>query len=103
NLLSLSEVNSLPDCSMCPTMLHVPPEAVRHDEAFFKFSDRHVNRVALFPNRAAAIAVNDLDTRYNRRIMAQTPWGDLPVNDAHVHFFSREFYRGLARQKKLTD
>jgi len=35
--------------------------------------------------------------------MAQTPWGDLPVNDAHVHFFSREFYAGLARQKKLSD
>lgn len=35
--------------------------------------------------------------------MAQTPWGDLPVNDAHVHFFSREFYWGLARQKKLTE
>jgi hypothetical protein len=33
--------------------------------------------------------------------MSQTPWGDLPVNDAHVHFFSREFYSGLAQQKKL--
>lgn len=33
--------------------------------------------------------------------MAQTPWGDLPVSDAHVHFFSREFYTALARQKKL--
>lgn len=33
--------------------------------------------------------------------MAQTPWGDLPVNDAHVHFFSRRFYAGLARQKGL--
>ena len=32
--------------------------------------------------------------------MAQTPWGDLPVNDAHVHFFSHNFYSGLARQKK---
>jgi uncharacterized protein len=33
--------------------------------------------------------------------MAQTAWGDLPVNDAHVHFFSHNFYSGLARQKKL--
>lgn len=32
--------------------------------------------------------------------MAQTPWGELPVNDAHVHFFSHSFYSGLARQKK---
>ena len=32
--------------------------------------------------------------------MAQTPWGDLPVNDAHVHFFSHRFYSVLARQKK---
>lgn len=39
--------------------------------------------------------------RYNQRSMAQTPWGDLPVNDAHVHFFSNAFYSGLARQKKL--
>lgn len=30
--------------------------------------------------------------------MAQTPWGDLPVSDAHVHFFSHEFYSGLGRQ-----
>jgi uncharacterized protein len=35
--------------------------------------------------------------------MAQTPWGDLPVNDAHVHFFSNRFYSTLARQKKLED
>lgn len=35
--------------------------------------------------------------------MAETPWGDLPINDAHVHFFSRNFYDGLARQKKVTD
>lgn len=32
--------------------------------------------------------------------MAHTPWGNLPVNDAHVHFFSHSFYAGLARQKK---
>ena len=35
--------------------------------------------------------------------MAQTPWGDLPVSDAHVHFFSRHFYGALARQKSLND
>ncbi|MDQ2841521.1 MAG: amidohydrolase family protein [Acidobacteriota bacterium] len=34
--------------------------------------------------------------------MAETPWGDLQVNDAHVHFFSRNFYEGLARQKKSS-
>jgi predicted TIM-barrel fold metal-dependent hydrolase len=32
--------------------------------------------------------------------MRQTPWGDLSVNDAHVHFFSHNFYALLARQKK---
>jgi uncharacterized protein len=35
--------------------------------------------------------------------MPATPWGDLPVNDAHVHFFSHRFYSGLARQKKVAD
>lgn len=35
--------------------------------------------------------------------MAQTPWGDLPIADAHVHFFSHGFYSGLARQKNLDD
>jgi len=35
--------------------------------------------------------------------MAETPWGDLRINDAHVHFFSRAFYEGLARQKKSGD
>ena len=35
--------------------------------------------------------------------MAETPWGNLPVNDAHVHFFSRSFYEGLARQKRAAD
>ena len=33
--------------------------------------------------------------------MAQTPWGNLSVNDAHVHFFSHDFYSGLSQQKKL--
>jgi predicted TIM-barrel fold metal-dependent hydrolase len=31
--------------------------------------------------------------------MRPTPWGDLPINDAHIHFFSARFYSGLARQK----
>src|SRR5437870_4622121 len=35
--------------------------------------------------------------------MARTPWGDLPVNDAHVHFFSHSFYSALARQKKAQN
>ena len=34
--------------------------------------------------------------------MPQTPWGELSIGDAHVHFFSHNFYAGLARQKKLT-
>ncbi len=33
--------------------------------------------------------------------MAHSPWGDLAINDAHVHFFSHAFYSALARQKKL--
>ena len=28
----------------------------------------------------------------------QTPWGDVPVSDAHVHFFSRRFFEALAAQ-----
>src|SRR6201996_3390778 len=35
--------------------------------------------------------------------MAQTPWGELRVNDAHVHFFSQRFYAGLAKQKRAQD
>jgi hypothetical protein len=34
--------------------------------------------------------------------MAQTPWGELSIGDAHAHFFSHNFYAGLARQKKLS-
>jgi len=34
--------------------------------------------------------------------MPQSPWGELVVNDAHVHFFSHSFYGGLARQKKVA-
>jgi predicted TIM-barrel fold metal-dependent hydrolase len=32
-----------------------------------------------------------------------TPWGDLTVSDAHVHFFSHRFYASLAKQKGLAD
>jgi predicted TIM-barrel fold metal-dependent hydrolase len=35
--------------------------------------------------------------------MAKTSWGEIPVNDAHVHFFSHSFYCALARQKKAVD
>jgi predicted TIM-barrel fold metal-dependent hydrolase len=34
--------------------------------------------------------------------MAQTPWGEMPVQDSHVHFFSHDFYAALARQKKMS-
>ena len=34
--------------------------------------------------------------------MAQTPWGEMPVQDSHLHFFSHNFYNALARQKKLA-
>jgi uncharacterized protein len=34
--------------------------------------------------------------------MAQTPWGELSIGDAHTHFFSHNFYAGLARQKKVS-
>jgi len=30
-----------------------------------------------------------------------TPWGDLPINDAHVHFFSHRFFSALAEQKQV--
>ncbi len=35
--------------------------------------------------------------------MAKTPWGDLEVCDAHVHFFSRPFYAALARERKFDE
>jgi len=31
-----------------------------------------------------------------------SPWGDLAVADAHVHFFSHRFFASLAEQKKAT-
>jgi predicted TIM-barrel fold metal-dependent hydrolase len=33
--------------------------------------------------------------------MAQTPWGEIPVADAHVHFFSPVFFKALAEQKAV--
>lgn len=32
----------------------------------------------------------------------QTPWGNIPVFDAHVHYFSRSFFEALARQAGRT-
>src|SRR5512140_2820569 len=32
----------------------------------------------------------------------QTPWGDFPVRDAHVHFFSPAFFAALATQSGRT-
>lgn len=31
--------------------------------------------------------------------MADTPWGELRVSDAHVHYFSHRFFSALAKQK----
>ena len=30
----------------------------------------------------------------------ESPWGSIPINDAHVHFFSYRFFSALADQKK---
>ncbi len=35
--------------------------------------------------------------------MAKTSWGEIPINDGHVHFFSHSFYGALARQKKVEN
>jgi predicted TIM-barrel fold metal-dependent hydrolase len=32
----------------------------------------------------------------------QTSWGEIPVSDAHIHFFSHGFFSALAAQKKST-
>lgn len=32
----------------------------------------------------------------------ETPWGALPIADAHVHFFSHRFFSELAEQKKVS-
>ena len=32
----------------------------------------------------------------------QTPWGDIAVADAHVHFFSRKFFSALGSQAGKT-
>ncbi len=34
--------------------------------------------------------------------MAQTPWGNIPIADAHLHFFSPAFFQSLAKQKNTT-
>ena len=33
--------------------------------------------------------------------MIQSPWGGLPIADAHVHFFSYRFFESLAQQKRV--
>ncbi len=33
----------------------------------------------------------------------ETPWGALPIADAHMHFFSHRFFSELAEQKKRLD
>lgn len=33
--------------------------------------------------------------------MAQTPLGEIRVSDAHIHFFSRNFYEALAKQRRV--
>ena len=30
----------------------------------------------------------------------KTVWGELPVSDAHIHFFSHDFFASLAAQKQ---
>jgi len=32
----------------------------------------------------------------------QTPWGEIPVSDAHIHFFSRRFFETLGAQAGRT-
>ena len=32
----------------------------------------------------------------------ETPWGALPVGDAHIHFFSHGFFASLAAQKQIS-
>ncbi len=31
--------------------------------------------------------------------LMQTPWGEIPVSDAHIHFFSHRFFKLLAAQR----
>jgi predicted TIM-barrel fold metal-dependent hydrolase len=33
--------------------------------------------------------------------MIQSPWGGLPIADAHIHFFSYRFFESLAQQKRV--
>src|SRR5215471_9279055 len=39
----------------------------------------------------------------DRSSSMQTPWGDIEVADAHVHFFSHSFFKSLAQQKGQPD
>jgi predicted TIM-barrel fold metal-dependent hydrolase len=32
----------------------------------------------------------------------QTPWGDLPAADAHIHFFSHAFFQSMAAQASMS-
>jgi predicted TIM-barrel fold metal-dependent hydrolase len=32
----------------------------------------------------------------------QTPWGDIPIIDSHVHFFSHGFFSALAQERKSS-
>jgi predicted TIM-barrel fold metal-dependent hydrolase len=50
------------------------------------------DRISMHRQASARLAMDD-----NRRRM-QTPWGDLSVSDAHVHFFSSNFLRILGSQ-----
>ncbi len=34
--------------------------------------------------------------------MRSTPWGDLEIRDAHIHFFSRSFFSALASESRRT-
>lgn len=36
-------------------------------------------------------------------VLAPTPWGDLEIADAHVHFFSPAFFQSLAEQKNADN
>ena len=33
----------------------------------------------------------------------KTPWGEIPILDAHVHYFSKSFFAALAVQKPGVD
>jgi hypothetical protein len=49
------------------------------------------------------VSLGAISYRYNHSSMAQTPWGELPIQDAHIHFFTHKFYSALAQQKKAAN